>query len=260
MQTLRVLAGSAAVGVCLGHYAHAQVAAPDSAFLATARTLAEQRYTAAIRDQSKLYNGSEYFNYTRYYQEVTGDQFFISAQEAPNGTVDYDGQVYTAVPLLYDIRLDQVVVKQPTSSFYLQLISERVRQFSLHGHTFVRLVRDSTVSQDVRPGFYDLLLDQSGVRVLARRTKKMQTQPSQGITRAEFYPYTYYFIELNNAYHSVKSKGSVISLFPAQRKALQQFARDRRLAFTKETREADILQLVSYYAGLPGANSPGAAR
>ncbi|RSK49477.1 hypothetical protein [Hymenobacter rigui] len=249
---------SAVLSLLLAHTVNAQTIAPDSSRLTAARTLTEQRYTQAIQDQSRLYNGTEYVNYARYYQASVGNQFFVSPDEAV-GEIEYDGRLYGNIPLRYDLRTDQVIVKQPTSSFYVQLVPERVKRFSVHGHQFVRLEADSANAQGIRSGFYDLLLDKQ-VKVFARRTKQMQTQPSQNVTKAEFYAFTQYLIQVNNALHSVKSKGSVISLFPERRKELQRYAHDNRLAFTKETREQDIIRLADYYTSLPAAPQANASK
>ncbi|RSK30253.1 hypothetical protein [Hymenobacter metallilatus] len=245
---------SAVLSVLLVHAAAAQTATPDSAFLSQSRALTEQRYAQAIQDQSRLYNGTEYVNYARYYQASVGNQFFVSEQEAL-GAVEYDGNWYQNVPLRYDLRLDQVIIKQPTSSFYVQLVPERVKQFTVHGHRFVRLEGDSS-TQSVRPGFYDVLLDKQ-VKVFARRTKQMQTQPSQNVTKAEFYAFTQYYIQTNHSLHAVKGKGSVVSLFPARRKELQRYAHDNHLTFSKETREQDIIRLADFYTSLPEASQAG---
>ncbi|GAB3240023.1 hypothetical protein GCM10027346_33740 [Hymenobacter seoulensis] len=248
MKLAQATAWLAFAGVLLSQPTQAQTVPTDSTFLSAAKKQVEQRYAQAIQDQSQLYNGAEYFNYTRYYQEVRGHQFFMSPTEQP-GSVYYGGHQYANVPLLYDIRLDQVIIKQPTSSFSLKLVDEQVKNFSIHGHTFIRLEKDSVANQNITPGYYDLLLDKS-IKLLAKHTKRMQAQPSQNTTRAEFTAADRYFIQKGNTYYAIKSKGSIISLFPESRKQLQKFARTNKLSFNKETREADIIQLLRYYTTL----------
>lgn len=248
MNILLPLSGCALLSVLCPDRALAQSTTPDSSLLATTRTLLEQRYAATVQDQSILYNGGEYFNYTRYYQQVEGNQFFGSAQEEI-GAIYYDGHYYGQVPLLYDIHLDQVITKQPTNSFTLRLISNRVKYFSLHGHTFTYILKDSAANRNIATGFYDVLLA-GKVKVLARRTKKMQTDPGQNTTKAVFSAANQYFIQLGNTFYPVKSKGSVVSLFPSHRRELQKYAHDQHLLFTKESREEDIVAMARYYTSL----------
>ncbi|SNR75867.1 hypothetical protein [Hymenobacter mucosus] len=243
------LYGLAVLSIASSRQAVAQSTSSDTTLLAAAKSQVAQHYTAHIQDQSQLYNGPEYFNYTRYYQEVQGNQFFGTATAQP-GSVYYAGHYYSNVPLLYDTRLDQVVVQQPTNLFTLRLVSEKVSRFTLQGHTFIRLTKDTAANQDITPGFYDLLVDK-GVTLLARRVKKIQVQPSQNITKASFSATNQYFIKRDRVYYPVKGRGSFISLFPDRRRELQQYAREKKLRFRKKGLEDDLIALVNYYASLP---------
>ena len=109
-------------------------------------------YYQALGEQSPLYNGSEYIEYTFTFLE--GDPFFGSASWV-NGNINFDGLTFHEVPMLYDIVKDQVVIKDFQKAFKIILRSDKIQQFTLSGHTFIRLPHDN--SNQIKTGFYDQL-------------------------------------------------------------------------------------------------------
>ncbi|WP_303309438.1 hypothetical protein [Hymenobacter sp. BT730] len=232
-----------------------QTQPPDSAFLATTARQLNQRYEALVQDQSQLYNGKEYVDYTRYYRKAEGHQFFESNKLQP-GSVQYQGHTYPNIPLLYDIRLDQVILQQPATSFYLHLVEENVAAFMLGAHRFLRLENQPASPHPISTGFYELLLD-GPVRVLAKRQKEMKELSDQKIYYPVFRSIDQLFLQVGNAYYPVNKLSSVFNALPAQRKELQKFSRSHKLGFKKATREAHLVQLIGYYNSLiPAAASP----
>ena len=229
--------------------AFGQASPADSTFLAAATQQVQQRYADAITDQSQLYEGSEYVDYKRYYQEVKGHQFFDKSSPAA-GSLIYKGHLFAGVPLLYDVRFDQIITQHPTNSFMLKLVSEQVTSFTLAGdHRFIRIAHDTTSKSSIPTGYYEVLLDNQ-VKLLAKRRKRIQEQPSQGAVNAEFTTIDRYYLQVGPEFYPVKGKSSVLGIFPEQRKALQKFVRDNKLTFAKSQREADLLALTRYYSTL----------
>ncbi|OWP64761.1 hypothetical protein CDA63_03100 [Hymenobacter amundsenii] len=215
-----------------------------------AQQAAIQTYHAAINDQSQLYNGSEYFNYTRFYQLVEGNQFHPGAAAQP-GTLTYWGHRYAGIPLLYDIHLDQVVVRQPNSLFDVALLSTEVSAFTIGNRSFVRLA-GPVADQGAGPGFYEVMLAGADLRLLAKRYKDMLDQPAQNMTRVVFSSADRYFLQLgDDQLLKIKGKQSVLAAFPRHRKLLLRHIRDKRLFTDQQAREADIVQLVLYRTSLP---------
>ncbi|WP_400191560.1 hypothetical protein [Hymenobacter sp. B81] len=224
-----------------GPAAQAQTAAADSSLLAAAVQQARGQYARTVRNESYLYSGSEYVNYHESY--VAGHQFFLSTEDSP-GVVDYDGAVY-AVPLRYDMRLDQVVLKYPGVNLYLKLVPEKVRRFAVHNHTFVRLAADTLAGSPIKTGFYDLL-HEGRVQLLARRVKYLQTKTTPDGPTGEYQLVTEFYARQGGGYRALSGKKAVLELFPARKAELQKFIRDNQLKFNKKTKEAAIVALVKY--------------
>jgi len=237
--------------ICVvGSQCSGQTIRPDSAFISAAVNKAAALYTQTIDSESHLYHGLEYINYDKVYLE--GHQFYRTDKET-EGTILYDGAQYTQVPLLYDLVLDQVIIEHPESSYQLSLISEKVKEFSFLGHTFIRLEPDTLSGSPIRTGFYDLLVA-GNTSFLVRRTKNIQERAEQGGMKGEFHTKDKYYIQQQNRYYQVHSKKSVFQLFPDHKRELQKFARNNKLNFRKK-RESAIAQLIQYYNTLPVAAS-----
>lgn len=84
---------------------------------------------------SLLYNGFEYTRGTNYNNE---SPFFLGDDFLP-GEIRYTGNLYKSVDLQYDCIDDVVLLKDPLGGNRIQLIKEKVDEFSLGGHHFIKL-------------------------------------------------------------------------------------------------------------------------
>lgn len=224
--------------------AFSQSAPADSALVQQSVAQAYARYRADMHMHAHLYNGSEYVDYDNY---IDGHQYFES-DEWEEGNVHYDGTLYRGVPLLYDVKLDQVITENLVGPLRIRLVGEKVRYFDLLGHTFVRIVADSTQQGGVRTGFYDRLYD-GNVQVLSKRVKLIHEQISSGRVERNFFSRDRYFIRKGGQFYSVKRKGSVLKVFDDRKKELQRFLRERKLRYKKDP-ESAMVQLARQYDAL----------
>lgn len=87
---------------------------------------------------------------------------FVEKSEV-NGVVIYKGQTYSG-PLLYDIHLDEVIVKHLNASgrvWFVQLNKDWVDEFTIAGRRFVNL----------NGRFHEVLFEKDDLRIVARRSK-----------------------------------------------------------------------------------------
>lgn len=225
-----------------------QSAAPTGA-VASATAAAQQQYAAAFPLPSQLYNGPEYIDYSKPYHARTGHQFFGEPTRQP-GSVFYNGHHFPNLQLAYDVVRDQVVLSPPRSPLSLRLINDNVQSFSLNNHQFVRLVADSSNSRVIETGYYEVLLD-GPVQVLARRSKRMQEHVAQQSIDVEFVGQDEVFIKKAGTYYPVGRKAAALRPFADRGKEVQDYAKAQKLAFNKGSFEASVVQLASYYSGLP---------
>jgi hypothetical protein len=227
--------------------ARAQAVASADSSVQAAVAAARQPYTQATQAEARLLSGTEYVNYSR--PNSLGHQFFQS-NIAQTGTIFYDGQRFVGVPLLYDLKLGQVVVPDPARNTSRRLIAEKVASFALGGHQFVRLVaRDTATKADAPTGFYDVLLagKAGGASLLARRIKRDVEEPVGGRIVFTYEETDQLLVRKNDAFLPVNNLKSILKALPEQRGALQKYARSNHLKFKDAQREDAATALLRYY-------------
>ncbi len=218
--------------------ANGQTPVPDTLFLQTAKKQALNQYEQAMHRQEQVYAGNEYIAQDHRIKIHP----FYPTDSLQAGSITYNGIPYRDVAMLYDVVRDEVAVRPPEGGYRVQVRSSKVGRFSLGTHQFIRL--DSTL--DLPAGFYELLHDGS-VQVLAHRKKVIHEDISSGVYKGDYLVRDRFYIRKDGAYHEVKSKSSVLSLFPEQSKVLRKYLRANKLKFNDELREAAITSIVQQY-------------
>ena len=216
-------------------FVQAQNFKPDSSFLADAQKSAVQLYSQSLSAQSHLYNGSAY---TEYRSQNEEHPYFID--EWLEGTIQYDGDLYENVPLLYDISKDKLITDHQYTVNKIELINERIGYFTIKDHLFVPLENKKLVK-----GFYELAYD-GLTKVYVRYQKALQSKRVDYSIENLFEEKTIYYILKDNRYITVKSKGSVLKVLEDKKTELKKFIRDNHLGF-KSYRTKDITRLVQHY-------------
>ena len=239
-----LLGGLAFFGAPLAGFG--QSSATDSTRLVASIKSASSHYTAAISNNSELFNGPEYIFYNKALQKTKGHPFFETDQ-TQQGSVLYNGASFSDVPLLYDIKLDQLITFYPVSLLKIQLITPSVGSFSINNHSFICL--PEIKETNFTAGFYELLAS-GKASIIARRVKETEKSIQGGQVEYSFIERDKYYIRHNEKTYLISSGADIIRLFPEQRKELQKFVKSNRLRFKKNSREKDMIQLISYYNAL----------
>jgi hypothetical protein len=239
LPTMKVLLLSASA--LMGSYqAEAQaVAASDTSLLASAVRSARQRYLAAA-PESRLVNGVAYTTIAPSY--VTGRPFFQTSTPQP-GTLDYDGQHFAGVSLLYEQVQDQVLLYGPAQATPLQLIRQKVQGFELAGHRFVRLPADS--AGVLTEGFYDLAVD-GPAQLLVKRGKKLEAATGGYTLKGEYEEVTRFFVQRHAQFYEINSVKQALTVMADKKAEMQAYARGNRF----DSREATLAALVRQYNAL----------
>lgn len=198
-------------------------------------------YNASLANQLRLYNGKEYKEYQ--YSFELGQPFFFHSDWS-KGTVMYDGGFYKDVSILYNIVTDQLIIQNHHNFSKIQLIKDKVASFSLLGHSFINIPRDSLLSTNLKPGYYDIL-STGNITLLARRTKNIQETVRQTVEH-KIYGKDHFYVKKNNNYVPIQTKKSFLELFPDKKKEIQQYIRKNKLRFRKD-QENVMFKVVAYY-------------
>ncbi|MBD2699890.1 hypothetical protein IC229_04540 [Spirosoma sp. BT702] len=212
----------------------------DSSFTQIARNTAIRSYDKAMYRQIHIYEGHEYIVHDH---RIKIHPYYVT-DNLQTGTIFYNGVDYDKVAMLYDIVRDELVVQPPEGAYRLTLRNEKIARFTLGTHAFTRIVSDSTTG--IRTGFYELLHD-GKTKALAKRQKTILEDISSGVYKGEYLLNDKFYIFKDNTYREVKSKQSLLRLFPDQSKELRKYIRSNSLKFKNELREEAITKVTRRY-------------
>ncbi|WP_020603521.1 hypothetical protein [Spirosoma spitsbergense] len=233
------------VALFLYQSAPGQTPESDSLFVQAAKKQAVNQYEQAFLKQEHVYEGNEYIAHDHRIKIHP----FYPTDSLLAGTITYNDIRYHDVLMLYDIVRQEVAVQPPEGGYRIQLHTNKVSNFSLGQHRFIRLINDST--SGIVPGFYELLYD-GRAQVLAQRVKTVHEDISSGTYVADYLPKDRFFIRKDGQYHEVKTKGSFLSLFPDRSKTLRKYLRANHLKFNDEQREMSITRAAKQYEEISG--------
>jgi ribosomal protein L21E len=206
----------------------------DTAFVALAQQNAVKLYTTRIGAVSNVYNGGQYMEYRPQEDEhpyLTPDWIY--------GDVEYGGEHYKSVSLLYDLSVDELITMH-THGNAIQMIQRKVKSFQLGDRTFVRINNDQ-----IKEGFYERLYD-GKVKFYARRQKSLYVKASGNVLRNMFESYDYYYLLKDGRFHSFKSRGSLLRLLSDHKAELKKFARETKMNYRSD-REGSAVRILGYY-------------
>jgi hypothetical protein len=210
---------------------------PDS----TAYNTALAYYANISGDQSAIFNGYEYTDVRSH----RGSVFFMDNSNWAMATIDYEGNAFKNVPVLYDSFNDLLVARRRDGQTKYVLRPEKATRFQLSGHSFVR-VAFTDVKNAVKDGYYEELYNGKS-SVIAKRSKAR----SESITQQEgikiiFEDVNTIYIKKNNIYNPVKSRGDVLKLFKDKTDALNKYIKSGAVNFNDGNEQA-IVKLATYY-------------
>lgn len=220
---------------------YSQQISPDTAFLAHSKKKIISLYSASIQHQSRLYNGSDYVIYISRDEEHP----YFQIDDWTFGSVVYWGELYENVPLMYDLRADQIVAEHNRGN-PIKLLPEKVQGFTILDHTFVRLNKDA--QNKISEGFYDRLYDGAS-KVYAKHIKVYRENIIGREIIPEFEENTKYYVVKNGLFNTIKSKKSLLQVFEDHKQELRSFIRKNHIRFNENRKEA-IVRITEFYDSL----------
>jgi hypothetical protein len=206
----------------------------DTTFLARSHKNAVGLYTTRIGPVSNVYNGGEYLEY-----RPQNDEHPYLTQDWVYGTVEYGGEQYEQVSLLYDISIDELITMH-TYGNAIQMIKQKVKSFVFSDRTFVRIVNDQ-----VPEGFYERMYD-GKVKFYARRQKAFYVKTSANVLINDFESSNTYYLLKDGVFHTFKSRGSLLRHLSDRKSELKKFTREQKMSY-RPNREESAIRILRYY-------------
>ena len=177
-------------------------------------------------ENTALYDG---IIYKETYRTINEKIKFYKSSAWLNGSVNYAGQVFTNVPMRYDVFGDQLLIKlhDQLGGRALLLFKDKVSNFNIDGTVFVNI---ENISEDSgRPGFYELLWGKDQLRLLGKHQKNDFLRKDRRSLYYEFVDLKKeYLVEFNGKYSPIRKKKDITSLFPQFKKDIEDFYQDNK--------------------------------
>ena len=177
-------------------------------------------------DNSMLSNGIESLD-----KEITintKNKYFTTSQDFNTSSIIYENYYYPNVRLKFNVHDDIVLVQMPVQNKYstFQLITPRIQQFSLNGHTFENIGQQTNNDY---PGFYENLFQGDSIKLLKKYRKSFKKKMDRDYIYYEFEPTDSEFIfEYEDKFYTADYKRELLSVFPDQKSEIKKFYREYR--------------------------------
>ncbi|HUR12026.1 MAG TPA: hypothetical protein VM012_11680 [Flavitalea sp.] len=226
---------------CLPSFA--QTDKKDSSYSLLALESAIAQYREFEGPQSRLYNGTIYRDNSSTLSQ--GHPYFESNELSP-AAIHYDGMVYN-VPMLYNLVTEEVIIPHYNKVFKMVLLNDKIKEFYLLDHHFVRVVEKSP-GDLLRTGFYEQLF--KGRLTIFKKTDKMINEiiVNDKLTRF-IQSSTSYYLQKDNVWHNVSGLRSVWALVGDQKSEIKRDLKKNKIKFRKHPDEA-LVKIAAYYETL----------
>ena len=162
-------------------------------------------------------------------------------------TLVYDGQLYTDVPLKYDILDDQVAIRSEDhlSVFKVRLIEQKVSSFRVHDRDFVRLI---DVPEGLEGhGFFEVAAEGQDLSLYIKHKKRQLRETIQSIPEYRLVNVNYYLLKKEGAYHVLDEVRDFKQILPNQYAKVKTFYKQHK-KLHKTNRDEFMINLINYIA------------
>jgi hypothetical protein len=173
-----------------------------------------------LGNNSLLYNGTEYI---KQFDQTKGTPFFPT--EKTNGAVFYFGNWYQNLDLLYDIQDDVVITRDVQGLLKMRLTREKLDEFKVDGHHFVKLKLTSGAGE-----YYEQFF--KGQRSLLMQWRKVTDSDDPQIQK--FILRKTLFVLDKGEIITLERTSDLFSVDPKHQKELKKFYREQKLSFKKD--------------------------
>jgi hypothetical protein len=145
--------------------------------------------------------------------------------------------------MVYDLVKDQVVIRDFHNIYKINLPANKIQQFILADHVFVRIVHNNL--NEINTGFYEQLY-KGKVGLFAKREKAIiEKHGSQQIDNVVDSANSYYVMK-KDIYYKFKNERSLLKILNDKKKEIQQYFKKNRIRY-KDDPERSMVMAIEYY-------------
>lgn len=186
-------------------------------------------------------NRINYKIYNNYHPFFSNNSFSV-------GSIKYKNQNYSNLKIKYNLFTNKVVLSilnKDRVKNSIVLFNEDLLEFSIENHVF-RKIDAKEVKGDGLKGFYEVLIDESKIKLFLKRSKYKKEVPINGKMYAKFIANkNEYYVNYNSLYYKVKSKNDFIKIFPRIKGKIKKFYITKS-ALRKRNKNSFFIDLCKY--------------
>ncbi len=193
-------------------------------------------------ENTALYDG---VIYKETYRTINDKIKFYKTSAWLNGSVMYTGQLFTEIPMRYDVFGDQLLIKlkDGLAGGAIQLFKDKVSTFTIDNTKFVNVKEISESSGGT--GFYELLWKNDQMRLLAKHQKNDFLRKDRSSLYYEFVDEKkLHLLHYDGKYTPIGKKKDVTTLFPEFKKEVDDFYQKNKKLRSRD-KDAFMIALVN---------------
>lgn len=222
------------------HRSVAQPIIPDTGFIRTARNNSIQAFIDEGGYTLPIFQGREWIAPL---QKENGHPFFHSPEPIP-GSIVFSGIEYTQIGLMYDLKIDGLVVLPPDLGLRLILPKHKVNSFIIGNDKFIRPTIIQT-DQGLSDMLYYRLIYPGPSTVVAHEWKVMKLAPDKEVSVSYVDKVEYYMFD-GKKFQLIDSDQDLIELSGTKNKELKKLLSSQETRFRKQPEQALITASAFY--------------
>jgi len=232
------------IWLCLMAFSWQTLLAQDSSLLQLSEQYAVE-YMENASTQAVLYSGN---GQKPVLQDLLNHQYFME-KEYINGRLSYNGIVYPAVSLRWDLSRDELIILSP-ANYNIVLNNEILNFFEIYDYHIFYLHPDGLA--DCPPaGNYIRLFSSNDFHLFEKLTKTMYRDETLNKNRYSYYfeLTTIFYLLKNETYYKISSRKTLLKTLETHRKELRKFINAHNLSYKRDA-EKMVLEVVKEHEKL----------
>ncbi|AUP79971.1 hypothetical protein [Flavivirga eckloniae] len=206
----------------------------------------------------EVFNGLEYVDvFPELSRTKETNNKFYGSFGFKKGFIIYDEQPYYDLEMKYDLLNDCVLLNYVSKKTnYLRLSPERVSQFKLKEHKFVRLQNSPSLHAIYENGFFKEGYKGGKFSLYIKYRKDRQEDLSEGMVVNVFKEHKTFIVHHKDVFHEIGSRKDMLKAFSFRGKEIRTFYKNNSRVL-KSNKEQFFVRLVKYLDTMNYLNTDG---
>tara|TARA_R110002020_G_scaffold279756_2_gene495532 strand:- start:1596 stop:2303 length:708 start_codon:yes stop_codon:yes gene_type:complete len=189
-------------------------------------------------ENTEIFNGPRFLDILK---STKDNHRYFNSLAFVRGYIIYNSQLYNHINLRYDLINDDVIVVSSGDKgfFDVRLIRDKVQEFGIQNHHFIKLPEDKAT------GFYEVGYIGAQVSLYIKHQKSTKERLNKRVPYFEFFKTSFYQLRYNGKLYKIESSRDVEAIIPDKREQIRDFHSTYAI-LSKSKPDAYIVKLITY--------------